>query len=173
MPTGTYTRTPQHIERIKLGLANPEVRVKLSLGRRGKAPWNKGLTVADPRVAKYSAGHSERMKGKTPWNKGKKGLQTWSEHQREVMSGMPKGESHPQFTGTNVTRFKKLVKVRDNYTCAICELRDEEIMQVDHILPVSTHPHLECDMGNMRVLCPNCHARKSAKEKRKGNHGLA
>lgn len=44
---------------------------KMSLAHRGKIAWNKGLTKADPRVAKgIKIGVVSRI-GRTPWNKGK------------------------------------------------------------------------------------------------------
>lgn len=138
-----------------------ESKLKISIATKGRVAWNKGLkTGPNPE-------HSKRMKGRSVWNKGKKGLQTWSEYQREVMSKLPKGENHPKFTGTNLAYYKNKVKIRDDYTCQICEFRDIEIMQVDHILPVSKFPDLKLNMDNMRVLCPNCHARKTIREKRK------
>jgi len=133
---------------------------KISDSMKGKIPWNKGLKLGK------NPEHSKKMKGIKAWNKGKTGLQKWSEYQRKVMTGRFIGEKSPCFNGKNIEYFKKLVKIRDNFTCQICGLKDEEISQVDHILPVSKYPELKLNMDNMRVLCPNCHARKSIKEKR-------
>ncbi len=65
---------------------------------------------------------------------------------------------------------------RDDYTCAICGHRDdywaehgfagpwdERRLEVDHILPVKTHPHLEFDRTNLRTLCHRCHAKHGAR----------
>lgn len=54
---------------------------------------------------------------------------------------------------------------RDNYTCKVCGLRDEEIMAVDHIKPKSIYPELAREIKNLQTLCPNCHVRKTNKEK--------
>lgn len=61
---------------------------------------------------------------------------------------------------------KRLVLKRDDYTCQVCGLRDEEIACVDHIKPKSIYPELTCDLSNMQTLCPNCHARKTIREKK-------
>jgi len=37
--------------------------------------------------------------------------------------------------------------------------------QVDHILPLATHPHLAYDLANLQGLCTQCHATKSAQER--------
>ena len=166
MPTGIYTRTREHIDKIKNGLMRPDVFDKLSSGRKGKEPWNKGIKFGP------NPEQSRRMKGRIPWNKWLKGVQSWSIKQRLIMSERQTGENHEQFTGTNLNYYNRLVKIRDDYTCQICGLRDTEIIQVDHILPKSKYPELRLSMDNMRCICPNCHARKSIKEKRKSN-GLA
>ena len=150
-----------------------ESRTKISESTKGRVPWNKGLNKSDPRVLKNTAGISIKNKGRIPWNKGIVGVQKWSEKRREIAKEM-RGEKSPCWTGTNLAYFKRKVKERDNNVCQICGMHDVEIMQVDHIVPVSVSPELKLDMNNMRTLCPNCHARKSLKEKRtKTVNGLA
>lgn len=58
------------------------------------------------------------------------------------------------------------VLIRDNYTCQICGLHDEEIMEVDHIRPQALAPELKYMIDNMVTLCPNCHRRKTNRELR-------
>lgn len=55
--------------------------------------------------------------------------------------------------------------VRDSWICQVCGLYDKEIMQVDHIKPKSKFPELVWELSNGRAICPNCHERKSLKEK--------
>ena len=62
--------------------------------------------------------------------------------------------------------FRGLAFERDNYTCQICGLKDVEIMELDHILPKAMYPEIEFDLNNLQTLCPNCHKRKSNKEKK-------
>ena len=48
---------------------------------------------------------------------------------------------------------------RDDWRCVQCgELRR---LEVDHIMPVKTHPELAWDMGNLQILCGRCHSRKT------------
>lgn len=51
--------------------------------------------------------------------------------------------------------WRKLVLLRDGHKCVLCG--SEENLEVDHILPCKTHPHLICDVNNGRVLCKPCH----------------
>ena len=60
---------------------------------------------------------------------------------------------------------KDKAKIRDNYVCQICGLREPEIMEIHHIKPKSKFPELMNDLENMITLCPNCHRRKSVREK--------
>jgi group I intron endonuclease len=50
----------------KNGMANPEVKHKLSVTGKGRVPWNKGMELSDDIKSKLSASH----KGHIPWNKG-------------------------------------------------------------------------------------------------------
>lgn len=59
---------------------------------------------------------------------------------------------------------RKQVLIRDNYTCQHCNLKEPDIMVVDHILPKSIYPELRLDLNNLVTLCPNCHARKTNKD---------
>jgi len=59
-----------------------EIRHKCSNSRKGKAPWNKGLTVeTDARVAQNSQN--------SPRNKGKHHTQKWKENMSETMQKRP------------------------------------------------------------------------------------
>ena len=114
-----------------------------------------------------------------PWNKGKKG---WTKGTR---AGFQRG--HPTFVskegyrkaglkksgsgsgtwnGGKIKYWKNQAKVRDDYTCQICGLRDVEIMQVDHIVPIHKAKHLFENIENLMTICPNCHARKTNRELR-------
>ena len=62
--------------------------------------------------------------------------------------------------------WKKQALKRDDYNCKKCWLREPEIMVVDHIKPKSIFPELSIDINNLQTLCPNCHARKTIKEKK-------
>lgn len=123
-------------------------------------------------------------KGVKPWNKGKKlSLETkqkvskslkqkWGDtHYRNNMSIKHTGKTREQasnWKGGSLKWRKQQALIRDNYTCQICGLRDIEIMQIDHIKPQSIFPELSLEMNNLMTLCPNCHARKTVREKKQG-----
>lgn len=67
--------------------------------------------------------------------------------------------------GGSIYWAKQEVKEHDNYTCQKCGLREPEIMQVDHIIPVAIAPELSAELTNMETLCPNCHARKTVQDR--------
>ncbi len=80
--------------------------------------------------------------------------------------------------GPNWPTVRELIKERDNHTCQICGVTQDELTQrsletddyffsefsleVDHIKPVKTHPHLEFVQSNLRTLCHDCHAKHGA-----------
>lgn len=66
--------------------------------------------------------------------------------------------------GTSRGYFKKIVCQRDNYTCQICGLKDEEIIEVDHIRPEAIAPELFSELANLICICPNCHRRKTNRD---------
>lgn len=61
---------------------------------------------------------------------------------------------------------KRLALIRDDFTCQVCGLQDDEITVVDHIKPKALYPELHKTLSNLITLCPNCHARKSIREKK-------
>lgn len=106
-------------------------------------------------------------KGLTPWNKGKK----WSEEVKEKISkgkmGKCTGEKNYKWKGGRGKTMTKKALERDNYTCQECGYSEKEIMQVDHIQPKALYPELAHDLENLETLCPNCHARKTIKDKKR------
>ena len=48
---------------------------------------------------------------------------------------------------------------RDGFACKECGARGR--LEVDHILPVRTHPALAWKPANLQALCPSCHTRKT------------
>jgi 5-methylcytosine-specific restriction endonuclease McrA len=53
-------------------------------------------------------------------------------------------------------------KRRDGWRCVACGARAR--LEVDHVLPVRTHPALAFALDNLQTLCARCHARKTAAE---------
>jgi 5-methylcytosine-specific restriction protein A len=48
---------------------------------------------------------------------------------------------------------------RDGFRCRQCGARGR--LEVDHVLPVRTHPGLAWTLSNLQALCPSCHSRKT------------
>jgi 5-methylcytosine-specific restriction protein A len=55
--------------------------------------------------------------------------------------------------------FRLDAKRRDGFRCVQCGAVGR--LEVDHILPVRTHPELAFDLSNLQTLCPACHTRKT------------
>lgn len=112
---------------------------------------------------------SKNKEGFIPWNKGKKGVYKWSEEQKEKVSFLwhIKREKNTNFkvSGSKWQSLKKIVLKRDGFTCQCCFLYDEEILQVDHIIPKSIRQDLYYRIENCITLCPNCHAYKTKKDR--------
>ena len=79
------------------------------------------------------------------------------------------GEDSANWRGGCEAYQKRLALIRDDFTCQVCGLQDDEITVVDHIKPKALYPELARDLGNLVTLCPNCHARKSIREKKEIN----
>ena len=84
---------------------------------------------------------------------------------RRKISESLKGRPAVNWQGGKEDYWRKECLERDNYTCKICKLYDPEIIQVDHILPRKKYPKLKFKLSNLQAICPNCHERKSRKEK--------
>jgi 5-methylcytosine-specific restriction enzyme A len=51
---------------------------------------------------------------------------------------------------------------RDQFRCVQCGARGR--LEVDHRLPVRTHPELRFELSNLQVLCVRCHSAKTIRE---------
>ncbi len=147
--------------------------------QKGAVPWNKGLTLDDPRVRKnrdntrkYFKEHPEKL------------VRYWKGKKRPEISRLRKGVKHTEEAkkkisqaqrgilrkpiGTHLTpydhrerlRFRntmqKLIFERDDYTCQMCEARGVAL-QVDHIQSWKDYVELRFSMDNCRTLCMDCH----------------
>ncbi len=74
------------------------------------------------------------------------------------------GDKHPRWTGGKWLYVRRECLKRDNYTCSVCGLKEEGLMDIDHIKPKSKYPELALELSNLQTICPNCHKRKSNKE---------
>lgn len=62
----------QQSEKIKKGQNNPTSKKKMSLKKKGKSSWNKGIPCSEKQKEKISTAN----KGRIPWNKDKTGVYT-------------------------------------------------------------------------------------------------
>ena len=55
-----------------------------------------------------------------------------------------------------------------NILCVRCKLlnRDVAATEVDHILPLRTHPNLAFETSNLQAMCKSCHAIKGGYERK-------
>ena len=105
-------------------------------------------------------------KGHIVWNKGKK---LHYMPPAVFKKGEHIGKKHLNWKGGKWLYWRKQALIRDDYTCQDCGLRDEEIMDVDHVKPRKIYPDLKLVLSNLRTLCPNCHKRKTVREAKKTN----
>lgn len=77
-----------------------------------------------------------------------------------------KGKMPHNFKGGKWLYWRKQTLIRDDYTCQICGLREIGLMDVDHIKPISIYPELKYEINNLVTLCPNCHRRKTNRERK-------
>ena len=78
----------------------------------------------------------------------------------------PRGEKHPHWRPDSRTNLCRSAKLCDDYTCQMCGLRDVEIIEVDHINSISLCPDAAFTLENLQCLCPNCHRRKTIRDRK-------
>jgi 5-methylcytosine-specific restriction endonuclease McrA len=105
-----------------------------------------------------------KQKMRDAWKKRKQ--VPFSQETRKKMSDSRKGEKNPYWKGGKIKHVVKNIKERDDFTCKSCGLRDSEIAVVDHIRPQYIRPDLYTHSTNLQTLCPNCHARKTIKDRK-------
>ena len=154
---------------------------RVYLERRGKPPWNKDkkrLQIAWNK-GKKMIGYDYSSCGKHPNSQKtqfKRGHTLWNHPnviKTQIKKGMKlkkghdglKGEKNPKWKGGRMNWISEFIKNRDDYKCKICGLRDPEIMEVDHIKSKADFPELKYSLDNLITICPNCHRRKTNKEK--------
>jgi 5-methylcytosine-specific restriction protein A len=59
-------------------------------------------------------------------------------------------------------RVRFLAKRRDNFACVRCGSRNK--LEVHHVKRVKDAPELAFDLGNLKTLCRECHARETERE---------
>jgi hypothetical protein len=130
-------------------------------------------TFPKERIEDWKNNIRKSRTGQPAWNKGiKTGIIPKSAYKK----GENIGEEHPRWKGGRWLYWRKQALIRDNYTCQICGLREPEIMDVHHKIPVllSYQKRMELEknnllwkerlkngLDNLQTVCPNCHRRLS------------
>lgn len=170
--------------RMKIALSrigtkvSAETRAKLSLIRKGRIPWNKGIPMSKERAesfGKYNKGrkfteeHKEKMsianRGDKHWAYGKKGSE--SHFWRGGLTPLRK----QIYSCHKYHAWRRSVFKRDNFTCQTCGDNKGGNLEADHIKPfafillenkvLSVDDALNCEelwnITNGRTLCKTCH----------------
>jgi hypothetical protein len=157
---------------------------KITLFKKGSAPWHKGLkgvytpeqleriTIAN-RVKSWTTASENNWQwkgGKPKCKDCEKQLTYYAKagsRYRSCKSKFYSKENSPSWKGgissaDRLERIKfrrttqKLVFEKDNYTCQNCGVRGN-YLQVDHIKGWSEFPELRFDISNCQTLCMSCH----------------
>lgn len=142
--------------------------------KKTQVAWNKGLrkeTNMSVALNGRRIGETRKRKHIPPWNRGL----TKDTDLRVALNVKRAGETRKKrdytkernkiWKGGDFPYWRKQALIRDDSTCQICGLRDLEIMEVDHIVPRAKAPHLYRELNNLMTLCPNCHRRKTMRNK--------
>ncbi len=139
--------------------------VQITAGRYGKPETWKDRSVIDPSSGRYKTACrwcGEPRQGRFHYYCSREHKELWEAKYSPPVWGFVRLE----------------ILERDNHTCQICGVTQDELTQtsqetnryffsefsleIDHIKPVKTHPHLEFDRDNLRTLCHDCHAKHGA-----------
>lgn len=150
----TYHHRPEVAEQSRENLKRYAIPANKHLFKKGHTPLNKGIARTDAVKLKIRLA----LRGRTAWNKGK-------------TFNSIRGDKHWNWKGGSWASLRRMALNRDNHTCKSCNLYAPDIVQVDHVKPKSKFPELKLVLSNLTTLCPNCHSRKSNKEKCKGKGG--
>ena len=60
----------------------------------------------------------------------------------------------------DISTWKRLVWIRDNYTCQDCGIYEPTIVVAHHIIPKMESAENILNIDNGITLCPNCHAKR-------------
>lgn len=137
---------------------------KISLSKLGKRRLDmigNKYSVGRKHTDEWKANMSNRLKG-NKINIGK----VQSKETIEKRVSKLRNENNPLWLGGKTRWASKKVKERDNYTCKSCGLNEPDIVEVDHIIPKSIRPDLANSLDNLMTLCPNCHVRKTKKDRK-------
>jgi NUMOD3 motif/HNH endonuclease len=147
MSEANLIKSPIQIKRI----FTAEHRAKLSLAKKGKAPWNKGKTFTEEHRENLSKAHI----GKPHPHGGKPNYKTRGEKNWKWKGGITPINAQIRHS-IEYKLWRKAVFERDDYTCVWCGKRGTTL-NADHIKPFARFPELRFAIDNGRTLCVPCH----------------
>lgn len=154
---GHYERTPETIKRWKESFGKhiheraPEMRERIRNKLIGRKHTDKEI---ENMIKAWTPEKREALRIKRNGT-------SWSPD-TQFKKGQNAGDKHLMWKG-GITKMKEIAKKRDNFTCQKCGLKDREILEVDHDIPIAINKSLQYVLSNLVTLCPNCHKRKTIK----------
>lgn len=135
----------------------PEVRLKMSLAKKGKPSFWKGKKFSEESKKKLSLAHLG--KNHTKETKNKIGNKVRELQNKRVKEGKHNwwqgGKSFEEYTTSWTKTLKLSIRERDNFTCQVCgKLQQNITFPVHHI----DYDKKNCDPENLITLCASCHS---------------
>lgn len=118
-----------------------------------------GREISDEDAAKFVQYGKDR-----PSKKARRAIKEAAKRERRQEAKVVRRGKANNFLSTYEWRVVRMkVLKRDGAKCACCGAtpHDGRVMNVDHIKPRKTHPHLALDESNLQVLCDVCNHGKS------------
>lgn len=159
MPSGTYIRTSEI--RLKNSLSN----LGLISGFKNKTHSKENLKKISVRTCKamtkevrdkirqFRLGKVHSLESRAKISKSNKGKTAGSKHYN--WKGGKKIQDFV-YNSFQYADWRKLVFLRDNYTCQICGSVNKRL-HAHHILPKCSFPERMFDLDNGKTLCVDCH----------------
>lgn len=90
----------------------------------------------------------------------------------EFLSFIGKKKSKPKLRSKFNSNFNLKNKIFQIYRFRCRKCGSEKKLEIDHIKPLVTHPHLALEISNLQVLCRDCHKEKTKKDGYRWLYGL-
>ena len=125
---------------------------RMSAAKRGKAPWNKGLS----KLEHPCLSRSGVKVGNIPWNKGKPHTAITGERNHRWKGGANSKNKKLRHS-LEYRAWRRAVLGRDGQACVWCGDGRKGNLDVDHVKSFADFPELRFAVDNGRTLCRPCH----------------